>query len=736
MGCLLYANSLRTPFQFDDKEFIVDNPAIRNLNNFEGIWKVLSQPSRFVGLYTFALNYHFHHYDVLGYHAVNLAIHGGTAVLVWVFTRLILGLWPPGNTGKKEAPLPQKKNIIALTAALLYVAHPVQTQAVTYITQRFESLATLFYLAALCCYIKGRLLTSRAGKGLKGFIFFLSAALLAVLGMFTKEVVMTLPLTVLLFEIYFLNEAGKEKRRGSWRGIGFGIILLFILIVPALFSFDPAVLLSPRVSESHDGEMITLDRYFLTQFRVLAVFLRLFIFPAGQNLDYDFPLSQSLFEPTTFFSFLGVVGVLSLALIMKSKDKLISFGLLWFFLTLSVGFVPRSHIIFEHKLYLASVGLCVALAWGLARCLKDTRLFAVVTGVLLILLSFLTIQRNKVWRSEIVLWQDVVQKSPHKSRGYLNLGIAYLDQGQYDLALKYLQKSAALHPRRAKVYNNIGNVYSRMNKFDLAILEYNKALALDRSNLRIYSNRGYAYLLLKQYPQALADFNQAIALKPSHAEQAYNNRGNVYDKLEKYDLALADYNQAIARNPLFAKAYNNRGCIYLVKKQYQRALDDFRRALELDPDYGITYNNRGSIYRELGQYDLALADMNKAIHLNPGHAEAYLNRGLVYNKIKEFGRALADLDKASELMPQDPRVFFHRGVTHVWQKAYESAIGDFSNALTFDPDLAVAYYNRSLTYRILGDTQRALEDALKAESLGYNVDRAYLDKLRKSTGYY
>src|SRR3989338_7992977 len=446
LGVLIYSNSFQVPLQFDDRGYIAVNPNIQNIFDLPSIWRALSHPSRFVAFYTFALNFHFHQYDVFGYHLVNLIIHIVTSGLVGWLIAIILA-----------APKMREQKIlyqewIPFLTALLFLVHPLQTQAVTYITQRVASLATLFYVLSICLYGKARMAEVQEKRPL---FYFLGAAISAVLGMFTKQIVFTLPIAILMFEFFFFSKFSVSFfLRKQWKAIV--IVLSFLLIIPWMFSFDALRILSMTTSSgSHDGDTIHWWNYFLTQFRVIVVYLRLFLIPIGQNLDYDFPLSKSFFELDTFLSFILLAALFFIACRLYKRNILVSFGILWFFLTLSVesSIIPIRHVIFEHRLYLPMVGLSLGLCAGLCAAIKNFKVFLAIWMLVIVIFSYLTFERNKVWRTEVSLWQDVIQKSPNKARPYNNLGIAYLESNQNDLALAAFNNTLARDPKFTESYN-------------------------------------------------------------------------------------------------------------------------------------------------------------------------------------------------------------------------------------------------------------------------------------------
>lgn len=600
-GFAVYSNSFDSSFHFDDYSFIVNNKAIREIGNVKAVWQAMNVPSRFIGFYTFAVDYYFYKLNPAGYHVTNFLIHFITSCLVYWFVRLLF-LTPRFN----ESWLTGQEKYIAFFAGLIFMLHPVETQAVTYISQRFASLASLFYLASACFYLYGRLAVQKAHKAKAVFIISIAFGLL---GMMTKEIVISLPIMIFFLELFLFGRNILGRYKAS-----IGIFLTALLIIPAMFSFKVTqILFAPLVSESHFGDIITLDHYLMTQARVFAVFLRLFFIPLGQNLDYDFALSRSIGEPATLLSVALIAGLIILAFRLRRNYPILTLALAWFFIALLPNLIPRVNVIFEHKMYLASIGLCVGLSAGIHVFIEDKYRWIILSSIVLAL-SVLTYQRNNVWKNEITLWEDVAQKSPDKPRANLNLGKAYLEIGQYETALRYFHKVLEIDPDNSKAYNNIGLIYFKQNKLTEALRQFDKALSLDKKNVK-----------------------------------AYLDRGSLFRAQGRLDLALKDYNEALKINPEYAIVYVNRGNIFAEEKNYQAAIEDYTKAIENMVNYMEAYRNRGNAYKLLGQLGLAIEDYNKAILIDPQSAVTYYHRSLAYYALKDMDHARLDAKTAYRL---------------------------------------------------------------------------------------
>jgi len=531
---IAYSNSFDCSFHFDDRNIL--NSATAKSTATPGDWIKLF-PSRPLGVLTFAANYHIHQLDVRGYHLVNLMIHLINALLVLWLTRMTFS-----TPVMKDLPVSRHKNSIVFLTSLLFVTHPLATQSVTYIAQRFASLASLFYLLALSLFVKGKLQENSA----KVLLLFCAVVLSAVCGILTKEIVFTLPFAIILFDYCFFRISPRKPQLKD-KTVILSLVILAIFAVILLRNFSSDIF---RAVESDQGYAysISMKEYFLTQFRVILTYIRLFFLPFHQNLDYDYPLSASFLDVKTFFSFLALLSILLAGILLFKKYRLISFGIFWFFLTLSVesGIIPVSqNVIFEHRTYLPGFGFFIAFT-GAFFYLSGDRYFKTVLIILLVIASVnmaLTYQRNKVWKNEYTLWSDCLAKSPNKARVNNEIGTACAELGQYEKAIDYLNKAINLNPNYAEPYYNRGTVYGRLGQFQRTIDDCSEALRLKPDYVNAYNNRGNAYAALGLYPRAIEDYNKAILLMPDYIP-VYINRGNAYLKSGDEKSACLDVRRA------------------------------------------------------------------------------------------------------------------------------------------------------------------------------------------------
>ncbi len=475
--------------------------------------------------------------------------------------------------------------------AALFLVHPCQTQAVTYITQRFESMATVFYLSTVYFYLRARLSTDK----MRTYVLFCLAGLSAILGILTKEVVVTAPLMILAAEWILFP---WKNKKGLYAALVIVGIMLCVTLIKMLHTGVGIFFQAGFPSESHDGDILTPAHYVLTQMRVFLTFLRLLILPIHQNLDYDYPASSGLLSPPLTLAGLGVIlGMVFLIIKLRRTFPSIAFGLAWVLITFSINLAPRSNVIFEHKLYLISFGFLLAVVAALAELIKDQRALLLILLCLITVSAALTFQRNKVWRNEFVLWDDAVQGSPHKAR----------------------------------VLNNHGLGYSHQGKLDLAMADYDLAIKIRPDYAGAYNNRGLLYFKEGDLARAISDLSQAIdkSAEYSSTYSSYSNRGLAYFHQGNTAQAMLDYDKALAINPYFADAYSNRGLLYYNQDNFTQAISDYSKAIELNPNVSDQYNNRGTCYVRLGKYREALADYNKAVENDPNNVEANKNKLLI-----------------------------------------------------------------------------------------------------------
>lgn len=567
LGLFAYSDTFSVPFQWDEKFFILKNPFIKNpeclfSQEFSGTELYNAVRARIVGYLSFAINYRLHGFDVRGYHVVNIAIHIINAFLVYSLIVLILN-----SPFFKENPPPKD---LAFFVALLFVVHPIQTQAVTYIFQRLASLASMFFLLSIVLYIKARMLSNA-----RGIMLYVLSIISALLAFKSKENTVIIPLVLLLYEFLFLRSSIRKRLL---------LVLPFFILVPLIIIFEG------RVSELRGYASISREHYIFTQFRVVITYLRLLFLPIGQNIDYDYPLYRSFLNLEVFISFLVIVSIVgvSFRFLRDPIGRLSAFGIWWFFITLlpESGLVPLPRLINEYRLYTPSIGAFLAILviiYRVETSLLSKRIFILA---IVLVLCIATFQRNKVWASELSLWLDAVEKSPKKCSCHINLGLAYKEMGLLERAKEHFQIALSLDPINCiDALTNIGVIYEETGRTDEAIECYLSALRYLPYDADLHYNLGTAYAQKGAFDLAILEYRKALEINPCEPDFHFSI-ACAYRKKGLKEEAIMHHKKAISLDPEYRKARLELGLLYLSEGLRGPAIKEFEELLKKDPsDY-------------------------------------------------------------------------------------------------------------------------------------------------------
>jgi tetratricopeptide (TPR) repeat protein len=560
---IIYSNVLHGPFIFDDGMYISKNPQIKDL-------ALLWPPSpRYLTFISFALNYAVGGLDTFGYHLFNVALHIINSALVFAVALLIFRTPVINEKGLGRCALPT-----AILASFLFAAHPVQTQAVSYITQRFASLTALFYLLSLASYLKWR---TSPGRG--RFFFYGIALLSAIAAQFTKETGFTLPAVILLTEFAFFRRSGGMGKRLS----ALVPFLLTMAIIPALL-FGPELFASEasglsettRKLQLRDLEAISSHDYLATQFRVMVTYFRLLVLPIGQNIDYDYPLLTSFFAPEVLFPALFVIFIFLSGVFLMVRGRrgsglslIAGYGIVFFFMAISIesSVIPILDVIYEHRLYLPNAGAALfvsaMLIWLFETAKRRFNLkasvlaFSIVSTIVLVLpLAIATWSRNNLWNDDILFWRDVAAKSPVKARVRNNLGNVLYKKGFTGEGMGEFRKAAELEPAFADARYNLGNAYKDLGLMEEAIREFEAAVKYQPGKLNARNNLGLSYYVTGRYEESAEEFKTILKTNPDDY-RAMNNLGLAYSKMGRVEDAASQFRAALSINPGFEDARDN-----------------------------------------------------------------------------------------------------------------------------------------------------------------------------------
>jgi len=496
LGLGAYANSHRGDMVYDDLRQIRDNPAVRDpVGLLRGTARGSVPPNRVVGYLTFAANHRAGGLVVEGWHAVNLAVHLAAALLLLALVQALFRT--PRLAG---SALGTHAGTVAFAAAALFVTHPLQSQAVSYLVQRLTSLAAALYLAAAVAYLAWRRRQEDgAPRPATAWAWYSLSLCAAFLALRTKEIAFTLPLALLLVERLLHGPLALRR----WLALApFGLLAAVIPLTlvriggPAGQTIGDA----DRLSRVQTG-VSRLD-YLRTEIPVIASYLRLLLWPEGQTVDHPDVIHRSFLAPPVLLSGLLLLGLLALAawLVWRTAPssprrldpaaRLVGLGILWFFLALAVesSLIPIADTMVEHRAYLPAAGFFLATSTGMALLLArgrtafPARAFAAGSLALALALGFATLLRNRVWFTELSLWADAVRKTPGKMRPQLNLGTALVAAGRPLEALPHLREAARLAPDLAYARAQLGALLLSLGRPADAEPELREALRLAPSD--------------------------------------------------------------------------------------------------------------------------------------------------------------------------------------------------------------------------------------------------------------
>ncbi|MCX5886503.1 MAG: tetratricopeptide repeat protein [Proteobacteria bacterium] len=606
VGFGVYANSLNGDFIWDDKELIVKNHYIKNLDTLSVVltkdFFYRSQEQGKVGYYrplitlSYMLDYRLWKLNPFGYHLTNLIFHILNCLLV-----CLTGYFLSGSL------------LIAFLSSLLFAIHPIHTESVSWISGRTDVIASFFFFSSLLLYLHW--------VKVERWWYYACSLILFAFALLSKEMVMTLPLLLVLHDYYFV--AGKEiakmwGRVKYWTGYLLLIVIYFIIRF-AVFQIGTG---NPYVEGLNRLNVV------LTFGKGFLYYLWKLILPF--NLNAYVMLDLGSFTQTGVWA--GIMLIAGLVLMgLRSQDVRISFGIGFFLISLLplTNLIPISapmdfeFPLAERFLYIPSFGFCLVLGVLIAKgVILDRWKVGGMVFLLICFYSFNTFDRNKDWRDEALFYLRTLTASPQSSVVHNNLGNILLDKGLFDEAEARFRQAVKLKPTYGAAYNNLGNVYFRRGIYEQAIEFYKKALGFDPN-----------------YPEI------------------YNNLGNIYENVGNHNQAIYTYREALRIRPQFAEAHNNLGITYYHLKMYDEAIQEYEEAIRLGLDSVEVRNNLGNVYNDQGMPEKAIREYTRAITFDPRNHIPYLNLAVVYAlKYKDREKAIYNLKMAESLNAPRPQI--------------------------------------------------------------------------------
>jgi tetratricopeptide (TPR) repeat protein len=662
IACAVYLNSLGGGFVWDDSGLIAGNEEY--LENVSNLASVFFEPHFEAPYYrpllwaSFFLDYSVWGQNPFGFHITNVVLHIINTLLV---------CWFIGNLGFSQT--------VSFITASLFATHPVQTEAIAWISGRNDPLLVLFLLLAFNFLLKAR----TAGQFPSKLTYYCISAATFACALLTKEIaIIALPLMVLTDLFYQRRAWEAPVRRETILLYGAFILVLCCFFLLRSFAF------SERTSHfSFQPE--NLSRALITPLAVYAYYFKVMFFPFNLTVSpVSFIGGSSVSDTLFIIAFLACI-LLGL-LVVHNARRATLFGIMWIvvYLLPVSGLVWMGVPILEHRLYGASIAFCLMLA-SLCCHMADShnaesrpvhRIIGYGTLlVLMIMYGYLTIDRNRVWNNDVTIWTDTIKKAPPSVMALNNLASALIKEKNYDLAISHIKTALKLNARAEKLYGNLGLAHSHR----------------------------------KDFAEAIAAFEMALKLKPRSAE-TYNNMGMVFKETGNEEKALSCFQKAVELKPQFSKAYLNRGTLYLDRGDKTRARVDYQTALQFAPHNSSLHNALGLFYAQEGDVAQAVTHYQKAINLNPGNYEALNNISLLYCKQKAYDKALPHQIKALAINPASPELHLNLGLIYFNTGKINEAIEAYTQALTLNPAYLEAHFNIATAYLLVPDgTEKSRE---------------------------
>lgn len=517
-GLIAYANHLLNPFQYDSVRFLSENLLFADPARLLSPDFVLKEYSHRGGLFwTYGLNAWLHGMDPFGFHLINLMFHLMNGVLIFLVTQRAL---PYFNI---TSPFLSHR-VFSLTVALLFVLHPIQTETVVYVMSRSELIAGWFYLLGFYFFQQEVGDTDSIWTFKKILRITIVTLFIIFFGYSVKPTIVTLPAVMAVY--FFLGRKKEDPIRERIRrhkSIILAGILVPIIALAVKLAIDPYFLAGTPAAV----ETIGRQTYLLTQpWVIMFYYCKLLLFPFGLNIDPEIIPAASFVSLRFLAGFSAILCVLWLT-IKKPATRLPLFGLLWFLIVLSPSssFVTLLDLAAEHRVYLAAYGIFVILTLGLIQLISvivpasSRRRDWFYVSLILLLLTYgtLTMQRNQVWSSEVLLWEDVLEKSPNKVRALVNLGHAYTNQGNRDKAIDFYQRSLKKGAHYFQTYYNVAVLYLEKGETEKAFEHFNIAARIDGSIPDVHARLGDLYMQREDWKNADAHLRRAVELNPRYS---------------------------------------------------------------------------------------------------------------------------------------------------------------------------------------------------------------------------
>ncbi len=580
VGFVVYSGTFGNSFVWDDEILVVGNSAVKSPAAIPWLFTTGLFPGMEGNFYrplqalSYAADYRCWELNPFGYHLSNLLLHIVNSILVL-----------------RVLALAGVRRRLSFLAALIFLVHPIQTEAVAYISGRADLLAAFFVLLSLFFFLAEKEKSgspAAAGATRRGFLFLSAGCYL--LALFSKEASLVLPL--LVFLVAAAGSRGRGEALGKAAAPSFSGYYAALCTIALLY-------LTVRYAVLRNGALpLTSNPYpfyqrFLTGWKVLFLYIKVFLLPVGLRMERVISPSLSLFSPLIVLPAILLSGAVIVVFRSRRRYPLVFFGTAWFGICLLpyMNWFPLNAEMAEHWLYLPSAGFCLLLAVAAqpfpdGRRARSGRGLAASVFMLaaLIFFSTLTIRRNLDWKDNPTIYRATARNSPRSPRARYNLGNVYLAEGRPAAAEREYRESLRLKPWDLQCRRNLGAAFLRLQRIPEAVREYEAAVSLDPGNPVSLSLLGAAYGLAGRLEEALRVLERSIDLNPRYP-QAYNNLGSVLVRLGRFDEAGKAYGKALEMQPGMVDAAFNLGVVCYRQGRFPEADLLMREVLRLSPGH-------------------------------------------------------------------------------------------------------------------------------------------------------
>ncbi len=628
----IYANSLQNEFVFDDESVVVNNTSIQSLSNIpkyftadEGFHKVIGRYYRPVVSTTYAIDYAIWGLKPFGFHLTNILIHLISSLLLFALLKFMFKNYKFGLTG-------------AFIGSLLFAVHPIHTEAVAWVSGRTDSLVTLFFFASFLFYIKYSD-DLKSQKNLNWALAFYA------LGLLSKEMIITMPVFILLYDFIFKKESKDFFKKNIRAYLLFAGVTVLYLIIRYLVLKDIPEREKYLYFYGIDG-ITALG----TMLKTIPVYLKLLFVPFNLLYHYNGVISdaKSLFDAVVLLSALFVIAGIAVPLLIRKDFPVFAFAILFFFISLLpvMNIIPTMNLMAERFLYLSSFALSVAIA-GIVIYLKSengARNYSLVVIIILLIFSFLTFQRNKDWVSEEILF--ATGEGVDGTVLLVNSGNQYANSQKYDIAKEKYLRAIGIRDNNVLAHHNLGQIYILQNVLDSAEIHISRGIAIDSlapdgyfqlSNLYQMMGRNEdAIPLLEKLQQIIPDYRGSLAVLNSLKSGETNELGLIpnspagndlavlqkrsYQLFQsgKFELAIKDLEKLVEIDPLSASGYlNNMAMCYIELKDFKKAEDKLNESIGLDAGNVNALSGLADVYLKTGRKKEAIEAYRKILAVNP-----------------------------------------------------------------------------------------------------------------------